>query len=55
MYVTAFYKAALVGEPAVPCYLQSATAGMNSRTRAGVVSSVRVSGVEGSVLRNELP
>ena len=26
----AFDKAALVGEPAVPCNLQSATAGMNS-------------------------
>ena len=28
-----FGKAALVGEPAVPCHLQSATAGMNSRSR----------------------
>jgi len=27
----AFDKAALVGEPAVPCNLQSATAGMNSQ------------------------
>ena len=32
-------KAALVGEPAVPCNLQSATAGMNSRLRICSVSS----------------
>ena len=35
----AFDKAALVGEPAVPCCLQSATAGMNSRPRVCAVSS----------------
>ena len=35
----AFDKAALVGEPAVPCNLQSATAGMNSQLRICHVSS----------------
>ena len=35
----AFDKAALVGEPAVPCNLQSATAGMNSQHRICHVSS----------------
>ena len=35
----AFDKAALVGEPAVPCNLQSATAGMNSRLRICSVST----------------
>ena len=34
-----FDKAVLVGEPAVPCDLQSATAGMNSRSRKFSVSS----------------
>ena len=34
-----FGKAALVGEPAVPCNLQSATAGMNSLFRVCHVSS----------------
>ena len=34
-----FGKAALVGEPAVPCSLQSATAGMNSSPRVCDVSS----------------
>ena len=34
-------KAALVGELAVPCNLQSATAGMNSRPRIVDVSSAR--------------
>ena len=34
-----FDKAVLVGEPAVPCNLQSATAGMNSRSRKFSVSS----------------
>ena len=51
----AFDKAALVGEPAVPCNLQSATAGMNSHMRGFAVSSVPVSGVEESVSRNGLP
>ena len=35
----AFDKAALVGEPAVPCNLQSATAGTNSQPRMCSVSS----------------
>ena len=35
----AFDKAALAGEPAVPCNLQSAIAGMNSRPRVCAVSS----------------
>ena len=35
----AFDKAALVGEPAVPCNLQSATAGTNSPMRMCAVSS----------------
>ena len=35
----AFDKAALVGEPAVPCSLQSAIAGMNSSPRVCDVSS----------------
>ena len=48
-------KVALVGEIAVPCNLQSATAGMNSHMRGFAVSSVPVSGVEESVLRNGLP
>ena len=34
-----FGKAALVGEPAVPCNLQSAIAGMNSSPRVCDVSS----------------
>ncbi len=34
-----FDKAVLVGEPAVPCRLQSATAGMNPRSRKFSVSS----------------
>lgn len=34
-----FDKAVLVGEPAVPCDLQSATAGMKSRPREFSVSS----------------
>ena len=34
-----FDKAVLVGEPAVPCDLQSATAGMNPRSRKFSVSS----------------
>ena len=48
-------KVALVGEAAAPCNLQSAIAGMNSHMRLCTVPSVRVSGVEGSVLRNGLP
>ena len=36
---TAFFKAALVGELAVPCNLQSAIAGMNSRHRVCDVST----------------
>ena len=36
-----FGKAALVGELAVPCYLQSAIAGMNSRFRVCAVLSVQ--------------
>ena len=39
MPFVAFDKAALVGELAVPCYLQSATAGMNSQPRAVLVLS----------------
>ena len=35
----AFDKAALVGEPAVPCDLQSAVAGTNSPMRVCAVSS----------------
>ena len=38
IFVT-FDKAALVGELAVPCNLQSATAGMNSQPRVASVSS----------------
>ena len=38
IFVT-FDKAVLVGEPAVPCDLQSATAGMNPRSRKFSVSS----------------
>ena len=34
-----FDKAALVGEPAVPCNLQSAIAGMNSQRRKCFVLS----------------
>ena len=34
-----FDKAVLVGEPAVPCNLQSAKAGMNPRSRKFSVSS----------------
>ena len=41
MLFVAFDKAALVGEPAVPCNLQSAIAGMNSRPRIVDVSSDR--------------
>ena len=37
--LAAFDKAALVGELAVPCNLQSATAGMNSLFRVCHVSS----------------
>ena len=36
--ITVFCKAALVGEPAVPCHPQSAIAGMNSRLRVCDVS-----------------
>ena len=39
MLFVAFDKAALVGEPAVPCNLQSAIAGTNSRPRVCSVSS----------------
>ena len=39
IWSTVFGKAALVGEPAVPCNLQSATAGMNSRLRESDVST----------------
>ena len=48
-------KAALVGESAVPCYLQSATAGMNSRPRNGLYRLPHISGDEESVLRNGSP
>lgn len=51
-----FGKAALVGEPAVPCSLQSAIAGMNSHTRARFEYYLSfVSGVERTVLRNGVP
>ena len=55
MGVPACDKVALVGEIAVPCSPQSATAGMNSYTRICVVLPVLVSGVEESVSRNGIP
>ena len=48
-------KAALVGESAVPCYLQSATAGMNSHPRSGLYRLPHISGDEESVSRNGIP
>lgn len=48
-------KAALVGESAVPCNLQSATAGMNSRPRSDLYCLTYISGDEESVLRNGIP
>ena len=48
-------KAALVGESAVPCNLQSATAGMNSRPRSDLYCLTYTSGDEESVPRNGIP
>ncbi len=48
-------KAALVGESAVPCNLQSATAGMNSHPRSGLYRLPHISGDEESVSRNGIP
>ena len=48
-------KAALVGESAVPCNLQSATAGMNSRPRSDPYCLTYISGDEESVPRNGIP
>ena len=48
-------KAALVGESAVPCNLQSATAGMNSRPRSDLYCLTHISGDEESVPRNGIP
>ena len=48
-------KAALVGESAVPCNLQSATAGMNSRLRNDPYCLTYISGDEESVPRNGIP
>ena len=48
-------KAALVGELAVPCCLQSATAGMNSHPRSELCCLTHISGDEESVPRNEIP
>ena len=48
-------KAALVGESAVPCNLQSAIAGMNSHPRSESYCLTYISGVEESVPRNGIP
>ena len=48
-------KAALVGELAVPCNLQSATAGMNSHLRSDLYCLTYTSGDEESVPRNGIP
>jgi hypothetical protein len=44
---------ALDGELAVPCNLQSAIAGFNSKRRPVFVSPVELSGIDGWVLRNK--
>ena len=48
----AFDKAALVGEPAVPCNLQSATAGVMPIRGLSPVELPSISGVDVWVLRN---
>ena len=45
--------AVLDGEVAVPCNPQSATAGLNSLSRSGIVGLLWWRGVEGRVLRGE--